>query len=63
MIDVPGFLLQTGSISEVEDYCKNLIEVCGKEGGYIMTATCLDEASPVNVKAMIDITRKHGRYS
>jgi hypothetical protein len=62
MIDVPGFLLQTGSISEVEDYCKNLIRVCGKDGGYIMTATCLDEASPVNVKAMIDATRKHGRY-
>jgi hypothetical protein len=63
MVDVPGFLLQTGSISEVEDYCKNLIRVCGKDGGYIMTSTCLDEATPVNVKAMIDATRKHGRYA
>ena len=63
MIDVPGFLLQTGSISEVEDYCKKLIRVCSKEGGYIMTATCLDEASPENVKAMTDVTKKHGRYA
>jgi hypothetical protein len=62
MIDVPGFLLQAGTVSEVEDYCRNLIKVCGKNGGFIMTATALDEASPENVKAMIDITKSHGRY-
>ncbi len=44
MIDVPGFLLKAGTVSEVEDHCKNLIQVCGKDGGFIMTATCLDEA-------------------
>jgi hypothetical protein len=63
MIDVPGFLLQTGSVAEVEDYCKNLIDVCGRDGGFIMTATALDEANPENVKAMIDITRSYGRYA
>jgi hypothetical protein len=63
MTDVPGFLLQTGSIPEVEDYCKKLIKICGKDGGYIMTATCLDEANPENVRAMIDVTKKHGRYA
>ncbi|MBN2320841.1 MAG: hypothetical protein JXR49_17310 [Acidobacteria bacterium] len=63
MIDVPGFLLQTGTVSEVEDYCRNLIKVCGKDGGFIMTATALDEARPENVKAMIDTTRRYGRYA
>jgi Uroporphyrinogen decarboxylase (URO-D) len=63
MIDVPGFILQAGTISEVEDYCKKLIRVCGKDGGFIMTATALDEARPENVKAMIDITKSCGRYS
>jgi hypothetical protein len=63
MIDVPGFLLQTGTISEVEDYCKKLIKVCGKDGGFIMTSTCLDEAKPENLKAMIDITKSYGKYS
>jgi hypothetical protein len=63
MIDVPGFILQAGSVSEVEDYCRNLIKVCGKEGGFIMTATALDEAAPENVKAMIDITKNYGRYA
>jgi hypothetical protein len=63
MIDVPGFLLQAGGVSEVEDYCRNLIKVCGKDGGFIMTATALDEATPNNVKAMIDVTRSYGRYA
>ena len=63
MIDVPGFLLQAGSVSEVEDYCRNLIAVCGKDGGFIMTATALDEANPENVKAMIDVTKFYGRYA
>ena len=63
MLDVPGFLLQAGTVSEVEDYCRNLIKVCGKDGGFIMTATALDEARPENVKAMIDITKSYGRYA
>jgi len=63
MIDVPGFLLKAGTVSEVEDYCRNLIKVCGKDGGFIMTATCLDEAAPQNVKAMIDITKSYGGYA
>ncbi len=62
MIDVPGFLLKAGSVSEVEDHCRNLINICGKDGGFIMTATCLDEAAPQNVKAMIDTTKSYGRY-
>ena len=63
MIDVPGFLLKAGTVSEVEDHCRNLIRVCGKDGGFIMTATCLDEAAPKNVKAMMDITKSYGRYA
>jgi hypothetical protein len=63
MIDVPGFILQAGTVSEVEDYCRNLIDVCGKDGGFIMTATALDEARPENVKAMMNITKSYGRYA
>jgi hypothetical protein len=63
MIDVPGFLLKAGTVSEVEDHCRKLIDACGKDGGFIMTATCLDEASPENVRAMINITRSYGRYA
>lgn len=62
MIDVPGIILQAGTVSEVEDYCKKLIKTCAKDGGFIMTATALDEAKPENVKAMIDVTKNYGRY-
>jgi hypothetical protein len=63
MIDVPPVILQVGTASEVEDYCRNLIKVCGKDGGFIMTATALDEAKPENVKAMIEVTKSYGRYA
>jgi hypothetical protein len=63
MIDVPGFLLQAGSVTEVEDYCRHLLKICGKDGGFIMTATALDEANPENVKTMIGVTKTYGRYS
>ncbi len=62
MMDVPGFILQAGTVSEVEEYCKKLIDTCGKDGGFIMTATALDEAKPENVRAMIEITKSYGRY-
>lgn len=63
MTDVPPSILQAGSVSEVEEYCKRLIDVCGKNGGFIMTSTCVDEARPENIKAMIDFTKSYGRYA
>jgi len=62
MIDVPGFIMKAGTVAEVEDYCRNLIKVCGKDGGFILTATALDEARPENVRAMIHVARTYGRY-
>jgi hypothetical protein len=64
MGSVPMNLLQIGSPSEVEEYCKKLIQVCGKGGGYIMR-TCTDyiqEAKIENIKAMMDAVKKYGVY-
>jgi hypothetical protein len=56
-------LLTGGSVQDVKDYCKKLIDVCGKDGGYILSASCaMDEAKPENVKAMIDFTKEYGVY-
>ena len=63
MRDVPASLLQAGTVREVEEYCQNAIDVCGKDGGFIMTATCVDEARPENLKAMVDFTKSYGRYA
>ena len=62
--NVPVTLLSTGSPSEVEEYCKKLIQTCGKNGGLIITSstTGYGEIKPENVKAMIDSVEKHGRY-
>lgn len=64
MGSVPMNLLQIGSPSEVEEYCRKLIQVCGKGGGYIMR-TCTDyiqEAKIENIKAMMDAVKKYGIY-
>lgn len=62
--NVPASMLCTGSPEEVKDYCKKLIEVAGKNGGYIMDgATGVpDEARWENVKAMVDAVREYGVY-
>ena len=60
---VPSSLLEVGSPSEVEEYCKKLIKVCGKGGGFILGAgSSIDSAKPQNIKAMIDSARKYGTY-
>jgi uroporphyrinogen-III decarboxylase len=62
--NVPVTLLSTGSPSEVEEYCKKLIQTCGKNGGFILTSstTGYGEIKPENVKAMVDSAEKYGRY-
>jgi hypothetical protein len=56
-------LLQTGSVQQVKYQCKKLIEIIGRDGGYIMgTSTPLDEARIENVRAMIEATREYGVY-
>jgi hypothetical protein len=40
---------------EVKDYCKQLIEVCGKGGGYILTlGSTVDKGNPENMHAVVD---------
>lgn len=62
---VPNALLAFGSPSEVEAKCKELIDLLGKEGGYIMDASAImqNDARPENVRAMTDFTRRYGVYS
>jgi len=62
--NVPISMLNTGTPDEVRDYCRNLIDVAGKGGGYIMTSGgVIDKAKTENVRAMIEITKEYGVYS
>jgi uroporphyrinogen-III decarboxylase len=60
MGNVPSPLLQVGTPEEVDQYCKELIEGCGKGGGLIITnGSSIDLAKPENIKAMIDAPKKY----
>ena len=65
MGNVPIALLQVGSTTDVEEYCKKLIKNVGKDGGFILRCSTdfTQEAKPQNVKAMIAAVEKYGRYS
>ncbi len=61
--NVPSTLLQTGSVQDVKDYCRNLIDTVGKDGGFILSPrSSTDEVKPENLKAMIDFTHEYGIY-
>lgn len=62
--NVPAPLLCVGIPEDVKAYCKKLIDVVGKGGGFILDGAIgtPDDAKPENVKAMADTTREYGVY-
>ncbi|MCD4721686.1 MAG: hypothetical protein K8S13_17760 [Desulfobacula sp.] len=64
MGNMPNSLLVTGSVGQVKDHTKQLVDVCGDGGGYIMSASALiDEAKQENLEAWIETTREYGKYN
>lgn len=59
----PNSLLCIGTPDEVKAYCKKLVDVVGKGGGFIVDpeAPMIDE-KPENVKAMTDFIKEYGVY-
>jgi uroporphyrinogen-III decarboxylase len=64
MGNVPSSVIVTWNPQEVKEYCRNLIEVCGKGGGYVLSpgAPRVDEAKLENIKAMVSAAREYGVY-
>ena len=61
--NVPTSLLCTVTPREVKEHCRNLIEVCGKRGGYILTGGAqVHNTTPENLRAMIEAAREYGVY-
>ncbi len=61
--NVPASLLMTGKPEEVTAYCRNLIEKCGGDGGYILSEGTADAESKIaNLMAMVDCARQYGIY-
>jgi uroporphyrinogen-III decarboxylase len=63
MGNVPTSLLITGTVDDVDSYCKNLIETAGKGGGYILSpGATADDSKVENLQAMFHAAQKYGVY-
>ena len=61
--NVPAGMILTSTPDKVKAYCKDLIDVAGKDGGYMMSCgTAMDEGKPDTLHAMIDFTKEYGVY-
>jgi len=61
--NVPASMIVAGSPEEVKEYCRKLIEVCGKGGGYILSAgTIVDNPKLENIRAMQQAVKEYGVY-
>lgn len=61
--NVPSSLVATGSPQDVKEYCRKVIEMCGKNGGYILSAGCVPENPKLeNLRAMLDAVKEYGVY-
>ena len=64
MGDVPPALSTLGTVEEMEAYCRKLIEVVGKGGGFILGTGCAvpAETKIENFKAMINSAKKYSAH-
>ena len=61
--NVPTSLLCLGTPQAVKEYCRELIEVCGKGGGFILTGgASIDRGNPDNLRAMMEAAKEYGVY-
>ncbi len=60
MGNVPISLIATGNAPQVKEYCRDLIDYCGRDGGFIMSPGCqIDYATDDSLRALIDFTREY----
>jgi hypothetical protein len=61
--NVPSGMILMGTPEQVKAYCRDLIDVAGKGGGYIMSfGTAMDEGKAETIHAMVDVTKEYGLY-
>lgn len=63
--DVSPILFTLASASEMDEYCKKLFKVVGKDNGFIMAAGCTMpfNSKHENVKVFFESVEKYGRYN
>jgi uroporphyrinogen-III decarboxylase len=59
--DVPASLTSLGTVEEVESYCRKLIDIVGKDGGFILSTgcTCPADCKIENLQAMVNTAKNY----
>ena len=62
---IPNALLSFGTSEEVRAKVREVLEICAKEGAYIMDSSAIvqNDANIENMRAMTEATLEHGVYS
>ncbi len=61
--NVPSSLVVTGKPEDMKEYCRKLIEDCGKGGGFILSAGAVaDNPKLENLRAMVATVKEYGFY-
>jgi uroporphyrinogen-III decarboxylase len=61
--NVPSSLVITGTPANMKEYCRKLIEGCGKGGGFILSAGAVaDNPKLENLRAMVAAVKEYGFY-
>jgi hypothetical protein len=63
MGNIPSSLIVAGEPADIKAYCKNLIEVAGEDGGFVMSPGCFAENPKLeNLRAMVEAVNEYGYY-
>ena len=61
--NVPSSMIVTGDPKDVKEYCRKLIQECGKGGGFILASgSVADNPKLENLQAMMAAVREYGFY-
>jgi len=61
--NVTAVQLYTQTPAAIKEYCRKLIEVCGKGGGYILSlGSGVDKCDPANLRAIMEARDEYGVY-
>ncbi len=61
--NLPSSIVCTGTAHDVKAYCRKLIEVAGKGGGYILAGGAgINKGNPDNLRAIMETAKEYGVY-
>jgi uroporphyrinogen-III decarboxylase len=61
--NVPSSIVMNGTVKQVKEYCRKLIEDCAPGGGFILTGGAhVHMDSMDNFKAMMEAAKEYGKY-